>query len=67
LLGAADDNIYFTTRSGYLTRINVRTCQLEDLNLLLPNSCQEKNLQEAIYPVGVNGPDGRLYMAGAIS
>lgn len=63
LIVGSDDNIYFTTRNGLLQRINVRERRVENLRVQLPF---EKRVG-SVYPYmsfGVNGPDGKLYMAG---
>lgn len=59
-----DGNIYFTTRSGYLRRINVDGCYVEDLKVQLPNSSAAAKLPRSYLCAAVNGPDGKLYMAG---
>lgn len=64
LVVGPDSNIYFTTRSGYLKRINVDTQKVEDMGIMMPNSCQTKKRARSYLASAVNGPDGKIYMAG---
>lgn len=64
LIVGADSNIYFSTRSGSIQRLNVDTQDIEDTGVLLPNSCDEKKLPRSYFASAVNGPDGKIYIAG---
>ena len=59
-----DENVYFSTRSGFLMRYNVDLRIIEDLGVRIP--C-DKGIHEWPYtymgPCLV-GPDGRMYMTG---
>ncbi|MEG1515833.1 MAG: hypothetical protein RSD95_13170 [Clostridia bacterium] len=63
LVVGCDDNIYFTTRNGLLQRVNVRAQKVENLRIQLPFRPIEGRLRPYI-SCAVNGPDGKLYMAG---
>ena len=64
LVAGPDGNLYFSTRSGYLRRIDVRGKRVEDLGILLPNSCASRKLARSYLCAAACGPDGRLYIAG---
>ena len=59
----SDGNLYFTTRNGYLQRINTDTNQVEDLNTKLPDSSKTNKWSWGYLCEGKNGPDGRLYIS----
>lgn len=63
LVVGSDDNIYFSTRSGVLKRINTAENKVENLNIDLPNSSTTRHLARSYMCSGVNGPDGNLYIA----
>ena len=63
LVTGSDGNIYFSTRSGFLQRINTRKNIVENLNIELPNSSDSKHLARSYMCSAVNGPDARLYIA----
>lgn len=64
LVVGSDGNIYFSTRSGFLKRINVNTGKVEDLNIQLPHSSEKRKRPRSYMAAGTNGPDGELYIAG---
>jgi streptogramin lyase len=59
-----DGNIYYTTRSGWLFRVDVDRDRIENLNQRLPTPEWWARKQ---YTYGRIGPDGRLYMANQVS
>ena len=61
-----DENLYFSTKSGYLMRYNVDKQKIENLNFRLPCDKTEKGRTLAYTYMGpcVTGPDGRLYTTG---
>ncbi len=63
LVAGTDDNIYFSTRNGLLRRINVRKKEVEELHIQLPY-LKEKGRSRPYISYAVNGPDGKLYIAG---
>jgi len=63
LIVGSDDNIYFTTRNGVVQRINVREDRVENLGFQLPH-VKEPGRLPPYFSFALNGPDGRLYMAG---
>jgi len=63
IVTGSDDNIYFTTRNGEVQRINVREKKVEDLHIQLPYEVEEGR-HRPYFSYAVNGPDGKLYMAG---
>ena len=62
----ADQNLYFSTKSGFMMRYNVDTQQLEDLNVRIPCDKSEKGATQPYTYMGpcITGPDGKLYMTG---
>lgn len=59
-----DQNVYFSTRSGFLMRYHVEKGEIEDLHARIP--C-DKGIHEWPYTyMGpcVTGPDGRMYITG---
>lgn len=61
-----DQNIYFSTRSGFLMRYNVDTQQIEDMNVRIP--C-DKSAGTHDWPFTYMGPceigpDNKMYMTG---
>lgn len=60
-----DGNIYGTTRTGWIYRIDVDRQQVVELGVQLPN--RPDYPARAQYAIGVTGPDGRLYMAHHVS
>ena len=64
LMIGPDQNVYFSTRSGFLMRYNVDVQKIEDLGVRIP--C-DKGVHDWPYsymgPCPI-GPDGRIYMTG---
>ena len=58
-----DNNLYFSTRSGALCRVNTATEKIEHLGIRLPDSCREKKMNRSYLCAAAAGPDGRLYLA----
>lgn len=61
-----DQNIYFSTKSGFLMRYNVTEQKIEDLKARIPCDKTEKGKNQPYTYMGpcVTGPDGRLYTTG---
>lgn len=61
-----DQNLYFSTKSGFMMRYNVDTQQIEDLNARIPCDKTEKGDNWPYTYLGPCpiGPDGRLYITG---
>ena len=61
-----DQNVYFSTKSGFLMRYNVDTQQIEDLNVRIPCDKIEKGREQPYTYMGpcITGPDNRLYTTG---
>jgi len=61
-----DNNIYHSSKSGRLYRINTDTKEVEDLNIQFPISNKyptSKSHNQMIH--AIDGPDGKLYMYAA--
>ncbi len=61
-----DENIYWSTKSGFMMRYNIDTKKIEDLKARIP--CDKTDLGKVqpftyLGPCPI-GPDGRLYMTG---
>lgn len=63
LVIGSDDNVYFTTRNGLLQRFNIRTGRIERMDWQMP-CIREPGRLPPYFSYALNGPDGRLYMAG---
>lgn len=63
MITGSDGNIYFTTRNGFLQRINVRQKRVENLHIQLPWDPAPGRLPPYI-SYGLNCPDGRMLLAG---
>lgn len=63
LARASDGNLYGATRSGWVFRVDTRTCRIEDLNYRFHHYSATYPRQFTNISVGRTGPDGRLYMA----
>lgn len=63
MITGSDENIYFTTRNGFLQRINVRKKCVENLGIQLPWDPAPGKLPPYI-SYGLNCPDGRMLLAG---
>lgn len=61
-----DENIYWSTKSGFMMRYNVDTGKIEDLHARIPCDKSEKGKTMPFTYLGPCpiGPDGRLYMTG---
>ncbi len=64
---ASDGNLYFSTRSGFLMRINTEKQMLEDTGVRLPDARKSHSWPFSYYSIGRTGPDGRLYISGQYS
>lgn len=64
---ASDGNLYFSTRSGFLMRINTDKQIVEDTGVRLPDARKKYRWPYSYYSVGRTGPDGRLYISGQYS
>ncbi|MCY2923951.1 MAG: hypothetical protein NT031_00665 [Planctomycetota bacterium] len=60
-----DGNIYGSTRSGWLYKIDVDKQEVVDLGVRLPG--RPDVVARNHYAFGASGPDGRLYMANHVS
>lgn len=61
-----DDNLYFSTKSGFLIRYNIETQKIENTGTRLFCDKLEKGLESPFTYMGpcVTGPDGKLYTTG---
>lgn len=61
-----DENVYFSTKSGFMLRYNVHTQKLEDLDARIPCDKTHKGWQCPYTYLGPCpiGPDGKLYITG---
>lgn len=61
-----DQNVYFSTKSGFLMRYNVDLQRIENLHARIPCDKTEKGTCQPYTYMGpcVTGPDGRLYTTG---
>ncbi len=61
-----DENIYWSTKSGFMMRYNVETKQIEDLKARIPCDKTEMGKKQPFTYLGPcpTGPDGRLYLTG---
>ena len=61
-----DQNVYFSTKSGFLMRYNVTEQKIEDLKVRIPCDKTEKGKTQPFTYMGpcITGPDGRLYTTG---
>ena len=61
-----DENVYFSTKSGFVMRYNVEIQELEDLDARIPCDKTVKGKKCPYTYMGpcVPGPDGRLYITG---
>ena len=61
-----DENLYFSTKSGFLMRYNIDTQSLENLNARIINDKEELGIDTPYCYMGpcITGPDGNLYTTG---
>ncbi len=61
-----DENVYFSTKSGFMMRYNVHTQRFEDLDARIPCDKTHKGWKFPYTYLGpcATGPDGRLYVTG---
>lgn len=61
-----DENLYFSTKSGFLMRYNIQTQQIEDLKARIYCDKTEKGRTLPYTYMGpcITGPDGKLYTTG---
>lgn len=61
-----DENLYFSTKSGFLMRYNVDKQEIENLNVRLCSDKTELGIDLPYCYMGpcVTGPDGNLYITG---
>ena len=61
-----DENLYFSTKSGFLMRYNVDKQKVENLGVRICSDKEELGIQLPYTYMGpcVTGPDGKLYMTG---
>lgn len=64
-----DENIYFSTKSGFMMRYNVDTGVLENLHQRIPSNKAYKGAVQPFTYLGPcpTGPDGRIYLTGNYS
>lgn len=59
-----DDNVYFSTRSGFLMRYNIEKGQIEDTGCRINDDKEVHNWPYSYMGPCVIGPDGRMYITG---